>query len=169
MQQNEPDQQHPYQTQQQQQKRQQQIKAKEIQQQDLEKVKTVVGRQKNVSNGKVAAKECTATPTAHTVAAQQVNSATDNCKSNNCKKLVEAGGAEDGNSTQRCHWQWRRSRARLGKDQQQQQQYQQHQQSSEAAQQVYKSYADEQLSITSSRAVTALRRVPTTTTTNVSS
>ncbi|XP_011178230.2 uncharacterized protein LOC105209511 [Zeugodacus cucurbitae] len=157
IQQNERDQQHPNQ-------QHPQIKAKEMQQRDKKKVKTAVGSQKNVSNGKVAAKECTATPT---TTAEQVNSTTDNCRSNN-KKLAEAGGAGDGSSTLRCHWQWRRSRARLGKEQQQQQQ----QQSSDATQQVYKSYADEQLSITESRAVTALRSIPTgttTTTTNVSS
>ncbi|XP_018791875.1 PREDICTED: uncharacterized protein LOC108970763 [Bactrocera latifrons] len=162
IQQNESDQQHPHHQHQQQ---QQQIKSKEMQQQDKKKVKTAIGSQKNVSNGKVAAKECTATPNAHTEAAQQVNTTTDNYKSNN-KKLEEAAGAEDGSSTQRSHWQWRRSRARLGKEQHQQQQLQ----ASEASQQVYKSYADEQLSITASRATTALRRVPptTTTTTNVS-
>nr|XP_014094550.1 uncharacterized protein LOC106620550 [Bactrocera oleae] len=160
IQQNERDQQHPHN--QQQLQHEQQIKAKEMQQQDKKKVKTAVGSQKNVSNGKVAVKECTATPNAHAVAAQQVNSTTDNCKESN-KKLAKAAGAEDGSSTHRCHWQWRRSRARLGKEQQQQQQ-----QSSAAPQQVYKSYADEQLSITSSMAATALRRVPTTTTTNVS-
>ncbi|XP_039966898.1 uncharacterized protein LOC120778914 [Bactrocera tryoni] len=159
IQQHESDQQHPHHQHQQQ---QQQIKAKEMQQQDKKKVKTAVGSQKNASNGKVAAKECTATPNAHAEAAQQVNSTTDNCKGNN-KKLAEAAGAENGSSTQRCHWQWRRSRARVGKEQQQQQQ----QQASEASEQVHKSYADEQLSITASRAATALRRVPPTTTTTM--
>ncbi|XP_053947039.1 putative mediator of RNA polymerase II transcription subunit 12 [Anastrepha ludens] len=105
----------------QQQQQKQQIKAKEMQQQDKKKVKTTAaGSQKNVTNGKVVAQECT---TVEEV--QQVNSATDNINNNkqedSKKQSAKVEGALDGNLLHGCHWQWRRSRLRLCKEAQQQQ------------------------------------------------
>ncbi|XP_067618741.1 uncharacterized protein [Eurosta solidaginis] len=142
---------------QQQQQQIQQTKAKEMQQKDVKKVKTAVTNQKNGSNGKVAAKECTTTIND----VQQVNRNSvdtsnrnkDELEVSRKKSVPKLEGNEYYNSSLGCRWQWLRGRTRTVKDHQQEQ----GKVSTSKILQVYKRHADEQLYNTVSRAMTTMK------------